>query len=106
MVISGSNGEPTQKEIKMTTNGTNGHNTGPKKTAPKKASLKPEEKLRVRREALGLSRAKVADEAHVPVSRVWAAEHPDTGVAPDVRDKIVAVLNAHRDSIAKLPPIA
>lgn len=76
----------------------NGNGKGKKVTAPP-------ETLRVRREALGLSRAKLADEADVAVSRVWAAEHPEAGVDDETRAKIVKVLNERRDEIAKLPKL-
>lgn len=96
----------------MATNGTNGGNgnngnTGPAKKAPatrKAAAAKAKEAaLRVRREALGLSRQRVADEAEIAVSAVWRSEHEESGVDDETRDRIVGVLNAHRDEIAKLP---
>lgn len=89
-----------------TTNGNgNGGNGTTAKKATKKAAAKitPEKAIRVRREALGLSRAKLADEAEVPVSQVWRAEHEEAGVDPETRERIVEVLNTHRDEIAKLP---
>lgn len=84
---------------------TNGNGNGAKKTTPK-GKKATEQSLRDRREALGLSRARVADEAGVPVSRVWAAEQPEAGVTDEIRESIVAVLNAHRNAIAKMPPLA
>lgn len=88
---------------------TNGNGEGkPAKKAGKKAAaeqVSPERQLRVRREELGLSRARLADTAGVPVSRVWAAEHEGAGVDPETREAIVDVLNAHRASIAQLPPL-
>lgn len=90
----------------MATNG-NGNETAAAKKAAKKAAAKlsPEKELRVRREALGLSRAKLADEADLPVSAVWRAEHEEAGVDIETRESIVGVLNAHRAEIAKLPPL-
>lgn len=98
----------------MATNGNgNGNGNGTATTTPaKKAAaarkaakgkISPEAALRVRREALGLSRQKVADEADVAVSAVWRSEHEEAGVDPDTRERIVGVLNTHRDEIAKLP---
>lgn len=95
----------------MATNGNgNGNGNGTATTAKKvaarkvaKGKISPEAALRVRREALGLSRQKVADEADIAVSAVWRSEHEEAGVDPDTRDRIVGVLNTHRDEIAKLP---
>lgn len=93
----------------MATNGNgNGTTAAAAKKAAKKAAaakLSPEKELRVRREALGLSRARLADEADVPVSRVWAAEHEEAGVDIETRERIVQVLNNHRTEIAKMPPL-
>lgn len=114
MVLSGSNGEPEGKENnEMATNGNggnggNGNTTPAKKTAAKKAAkqkLSPEAELRVRREALGISRARLADAADVAVSAVWRAEHEDAGVDIETRERIVGVLNQHRASIANMPPL-
>lgn len=79
-------------------------------TKPSKAKqqpqLAPEDQLRERRTTLGLSRREVAEEAAVPVSRVWAAEHKDVGVEPEDRKKIVDVLNKHVQQIASLQLIS
>lgn len=90
----------------MATNG-NGETTKKvgKKAGKAAEQITPERQLRVRREALGLSRARVADEAELPVSRVWAAEHEDAGVDVETRTAIVGVLNAHRAEIANMPPL-
>lgn len=72
---------------------------------PQPPQLSPEKELRVRRESLGLSRARVADEAEVAVSAVWRAEHEEAGVDDETRERIVDVLNTHRNNIAKLPPL-
>lgn len=89
----------------MAANG-NGNGTAAKKAVKKAAAqVSPEKALRVRREALGLSRAKLADEADLAVSAVWRAEHEEAGVDAETRERIVDVLNAHRAEIAKMPPL-
>lgn len=67
--------------------------------------LSAEERLRRRREELGLSRREVAEMAGVPVSRIWASEQTKVGVSDEDRKKIADALNERVASIAKLQPI-
>ena len=89
----------------MATNGNGETTKKPSKKAAKAEQVTPERQLRVRREALGLSRARIADEADLPVSAVWRAEHEDAGVDIETRTRIVDVLNSYRASIAQMPPL-
>lgn len=68
--------------------------------------LTAEDRLRRRREQLGLSRREVAELAGLPVSRVWASEQTRVGVTDEDRERIVRVLNERVSEIAKLPPIS
>lgn len=88
------------------------HFTTPKRTGRKSSprhqksqDVAPEVALRVRREALGLSRARLADETELPISQIWRAENEGNGVDDETRATIVDVLNRYRDSIANLPPL-
>lgn len=66
--------------------------------------LTAEDRLRRRREELGLSRRQVAEMTELPVSRIWASEQP--GLATEeVRAIIVAALNQHVEKLSKLAPI-
>jgi predicted transcriptional regulator len=67
--------------------------------------LPAEAKLRRRREELGLSRREVAERAKLPVSRIWAAEDPNGEIKDEDREKIVDVLNEHKNHIAALPDV-
>lgn len=90
------NNLPTTKRGKRGSDASGGRHQSPPSTT---------DDIRDRREALGLSRARLAEAADVSVSRVWAAEHPDAAVSPDDRERIVAVLNSYRAAIAKLDPL-
>lgn len=61
------------------------------------------DRIRRRREALGLSRREIAELTGLPTSKIWASEHEK--IDPAAKAKIVTALNARIDAISKLPPL-
>lgn len=67
--------------------------------------LSAEDRLRKRREDLGLSRREAAELAGLKVSRIWASEQTKVGVDPETRAKIAGAYNKKAEDMANLPPI-
>lgn len=67
--------------------------------------LTVEDRIRRRREELGLSRRELAELTGLPISRIWANEHTGDNISDEDRAQIVDALNDRVATIAKLPPI-
>lgn len=67
--------------------------------------LTAEDRLRRRREQLGLSRRAAAELAGVKVARIWASEQSTVKVDPETRAKIAGAYNKLSQEIGELPPI-
>lgn len=67
--------------------------------------LSAEDRLRRRREQLGLSRKAAAELTGLKVSRIWASEKTDVKVDTETRKKITEAYNRKAAEIGSLPPI-
>ncbi len=61
------------------------------------------DRIRRRRETLGLSRREVAELTGLPMSKIWASEHEK--IDTETKAQIVSALNARAEAISKLPPL-
>lgn len=68
--------------------------------------LTAEDRLRRRREELGLSRRELATLAMVPESQIWAAEHTGERVNPDTHVRLIQALNRRLNTVRELVPIS
>lgn len=69
-----------------------------------KPKITDADRIRQRREDLGMSRRELATATGLPTSKIWTGEHQPIDDAS--RKRIVVALNSRAALIAKLPPLS